>query len=108
MSTPVVVSFALVACYVLLLSGSSASAKKNTPSPKRMPTSFPTIASAAKAYKLNTLVKAVSETPLSSAVNNGATAVTLFAPTDKVSDKQSITQISLFRTFHLVPCNDLI
>ena len=67
-------------------------------SPKKL-TTYPTIAAAVKAYGLTTLAKAVSLTPLLSAVTNGTTAVTVFAPTDEVSGKQAIDDISL-PTFH--------
>ena len=92
-----VVVFALMACYIVLISDTaSADAMrktrdmrvKNKPKspPKMMPTTFPTIAAAAKAYNLTILDKAISMTSLHSATTIGATAITLFAPTDKASN----------------------
>ena len=45
---------------------------------------YPTIAAAATAYNLTTLVKVISMTPLLAAVTDPATAVTVFAPTNEV------------------------
>ena len=102
-----VIAYALVACVLLLSGNADATNKmsmkkhheknpKKTPSPKKSPSPKPspspsptyaTIAAAAAAYNLTTLVSVISMTPLLSAVTNGATKVTVFAPTNAVSDR---------------------
>jgi uncharacterized surface protein with fasciclin (FAS1) repeats len=47
---------------------------------------YPTIAAAATAYGLTTLVKVVSTTPLLAAVTDARAALTVFAPTNEVTD----------------------
>ena len=87
-------NFALVACCVAFL-GSNIDAVRNDfqKSPKKTPRptdhspdlSYPTIAEAALAYNLTTLVQVVSMTPLRATVTDATTAVTVFAPTNEVS-----------------------
>ena len=56
-----------------------------TPAPSPSAPTYATIAEAATAYNLTTLVSVISMTPLLSAVTDGATNVTVFAPTNAVS-----------------------
>ena len=55
---------------------------------------YATIAAAATAYNLTTLVQVVSLTPLLAAVTDPKTAVTVFAPTNAVSEKSKRFQLS--------------
>jgi uncharacterized surface protein with fasciclin (FAS1) repeats len=51
---------------------------------------YPTIAAAATAYGLTTLVSVVSLTPLLAAVTDARAALTVFAPTNGVCDRLNI------------------
>lgn len=65
-----------------LLASADAAANVTQAKKPKVKKSYPTIAAAATAYNLTTLVKLVASTPLLSAAINGTTAVTLFAPTN--------------------------
>lgn len=92
-------SFVIVACCILLSNtdaskmGHNKSHKKGLkkispkPSPQSPPT-YATIAAAATAYNLTTLVQVVSMTPLLAAATSGTTAMTVFAPTNTVRERK--------------------
>ena len=75
-----------VALALLASADVAANATQAKKSLKKFKKSYPTIAAAATAYNLTTLVKLVASTPLLSAAINGTTAVTLFAPTNAAFD----------------------